>query len=112
MGYLRLSEETSLLWDEIIGHTYSFKWKAKYIKILEKIKLFEMKKFYKERVIGKEAKWISIQLFNQKAKENKNKNLGHRVVVQQTGDNQHDVLYFNQTKDLQQLGYAEYFDVY
>ena len=37
--YLRLSQETSLLWDEIIGHTYFFNWKQKYIEILKKLTL-------------------------------------------------------------------------
>merc|ERR1712228_809085 len=105
--YLRLSEETSLIWDEIIGHTYFFKWKAKYVEILKKITLNDMIRFYKHHIIGNEAKWISIQLFNQK--KQKHQSLGHAII---TSDESKDVLYFNETKDLQTLGYAEYFQVY
>eukprot|EP01083_Nonionella_stella_P020134 55815_1 len=107
--YLRLSQQTSLIWDEIIGHTYAFKWKQQYIKILREITLQDMQQFYSKTILSKQSKHISIQLFH----HNNNKQKiarGHRVVV--TNTNRKDVLYFNNTKDLQKLNAAKYFDVY
>jgi len=114
--YLRLSQKTALLWDEVVAHTYAWHWKRRYAKILEGLKLQDVIRFYRERIVGEKAKWISIQLFHQKQKGKVHKKHAHeqqyhRIVARQSEDK--DVLYFNQTKDLQNLEpYARYFDVY
>eukprot|EP00485_Elphidium_margaritaceum_P020363 CAMPEP_0202730600 /NCGR_PEP_ID=MMETSP1385-20130828/186721_1 /ASSEMBLY_ACC=CAM_ASM_000861 /TAXON_ID=933848 /ORGANISM="Elphidium margaritaceum" /LENGTH=1187 /DNA_ID=CAMNT_0049396877 /DNA_START=1 /DNA_END=3564 /DNA_ORIENTATION=- len=117
---LTLAQETSLIWDEIIGHTYFFAWKPRFIEILQALTLEDMIRFYEQKVIGKQAKWISIQLFHQKTKKDDKKLLQltamnakpktHPIIAKKSDDN--DILYFNDTKDLQKLGYAQYFHVY
>merc|ERR1719474_979729 len=106
---VRLSAKTALLWDEIMGHSYRFGWKREFAEILETMTVREMVEFYREHVLGKEAKWISIQLFHQKEKR-KRKGMGHRIVANREDAN--GVLYFNATKDLMNLGYAQYYDVF
>lgn len=118
--YLRLSQQTSLIWDEIIGHTYFFQWKLKYIHILNALSLDDMLSFYKSKILGAQAKRISIQLFHQKQEKKeqdgktrihrKHKKRGHRIIAKQSDED--GILYFNKTKDLQNIGYAKYFDVY
>ena len=123
--YLRLSQETSLIWDEIIGHTYFFKWKDKYIEILNKLTLKDMITFYKHKILGKESKWMSIQLYHQENDEKNGKNKkkkkkkididkvrtkSHRIIAKAKDSN--DILYFNDTKDLNNLQYGSYFQVY
>ena len=115
---VRLSEHTGLLWDEIMGHSYRFEWKREFIEILKTITITEMVEYYKEHVLGEDAKWISIQLFHQKQnqkqignpKKRKNEDFGHWIVADEADENR--ILYFNETKDLQNLGYAQYFDVF
>merc|ERR1712013_584872 len=119
--------------DEVVAHTYAWHWKRRYAEILEQLTLDDVVRFYRERVVGAEAKWISIQLFHQKDAEGKKKKEGghgqgkersqvkvhrkhgkqkhHRIVARQS--DQDGILYFNRTKDLQNLEqYAQYFDVY
>ena len=105
---VRLSQHTALLWSEIKSHQYRFEWKREFVQILRTLTVREMVAFYKEHVLGQNAKWISIQIFHQNEGRN-NTGFGHQIIVNQTDED--SFLYFNDTKELQRLANAQYYVV-
>ena len=105
----RLEDYTALLWDEIMDHQYNFEWKREFVRILRSLTVREMVEFYKEHILGENAKWISIQIFHQNEGGN-NTDFGHQMWTDHQADGG-PFLYLNDTKELQRSRNAQYYDV-
>ena len=66
---LRLSDETTFLWNEIVGHTYFWNKSDVFQQILKdknQKKLTEIMNFYAYNMLSINKKWLSMQLYSNK----------------------------------------------
>eukprot|EP00483_Globobulimina_turgida_P004210 UN04219 len=111
--YLTLSDETSFLWDQIMGHTYFWNKSNEFEQILrsEQITLKEIINFYQVNMLGENKKWLSVQLYSDKNKTFEN-NITQYNFNLNNKDFKQQFVNFNVTKDLQNINDIIFFDVY